>query len=78
MTGTEELTSLQRDYRVAFLRYLGMGDEAALHDAYLLGRATLARSVSTMDIARIHHEVLFDALRETRVDGVEILSLIHI
>ncbi len=74
MTGTLELTNLRRDYRAAFLRYLGLRDEAALHDAYLLGRANVARSVTTMDIARVHHEVLLDALRETRVDDLQIVA----
>jgi hypothetical protein len=71
MTDLDVLTKLRRDYRAAFLRYLGLRDEAALHDAYLLGRESLAQSVTTMDIARVHHEVLLDALRETHTDQLQ-------
>jgi Phosphoserine phosphatase RsbU, N-terminal domain len=74
VTEPDDLTALRLNYRVAFLRYLGMGGEAALHDAYLLGRASLARCVTTMDLARIHHEVLLGALRETSVDGLETVA----
>jgi Phosphoserine phosphatase RsbU, N-terminal domain len=62
MTTLEDLT---RDYRVAFLQYLPRRSEAALHRGYELGRAVVAEGVSVLDLARIHHEVLLEALHET-------------
>lgn len=62
MTG---LDALARDYRVAFLGYLTRRREAALHRGYELGRAAVAQGVSILDVARVHHEVLLDVLRET-------------
>jgi hypothetical protein len=62
MSGLEDLT---RDYRVAFLRYLLRREEAALSRGYELGRASVTEGVSILELARIHHEVLLEALRET-------------
>ena len=64
MTGLERLT---RDYRVAFLQYLPRREEAALSRGYELGRTAVTEGVSILDLARIHHEVLLEALRETPV-----------
>jgi hypothetical protein len=65
MTGFDDL---MRDYRVAFLQYLPRREEAALHRAYTLGRAAVVEGRSILDLARIHHEVLLEALRETPPD----------
>jgi len=65
MTGFDDLT---RDYRVAFLQYLPRREEAALHRGYTLGRTAVVEGRSILDLARIHHEVLLEALRETPVD----------
>jgi Phosphoserine phosphatase RsbU, N-terminal domain len=62
MTGLERLT---RDYRVAFLQYLPRREEAALSRGYELGRTAVTEGVSILDLARIHHEVLLEALHET-------------
>ena len=62
MTGLERLT---RDYRVAFLQYLPRREEAALSRGYELGRTAVTEGVSILDLARIHHEVLLEALQET-------------
>ena len=62
MSGLDDLT---RDYRVAFLRYLLRREEAALSRGYELGRASVTEGVSILELARIHHEVLLEALRET-------------
>jgi hypothetical protein len=56
--------SLLRDYRVAFLGFLPRREEAALLRGYELGRAAMAGGVSVLDIARVHHEVVFEVLRE--------------
>jgi hypothetical protein len=62
MTGLEALT---RDYRVAFLQYLPRREEAALSRGYELGRTAVGDGVSILELARIHHDVLLEALRET-------------
>ena len=62
MTGLEDL---KRDYRVAFLQYLPRREEAALARGYELGRAAVTEGRSILDLARIHHEILLEALRET-------------
>jgi hypothetical protein len=62
MTALDDLT---RDYRVAFLQYLPRHSEAALHRAYELGRTAVTEGISVLELARIHHEVLLEALRET-------------
>jgi hypothetical protein len=66
-TGLEGLT---RDYRVAFLQCLPRREEAALSRGYELGRAAVTEGVSILELARIHHEVLLEALRETPVEDV--------
>ena len=62
MTGLDDLT---RDYRVAFLQYLPRREEAALSRGYELGRTAVTEGVSILELARIHHVVLLEALRET-------------
>ncbi len=59
------LDALTRDYRVAFLRYLPRRGEAALHRGYEIGRVAVTEGVSVLELARIHHEVLVEALQET-------------
>ena len=60
-----ELDDLTRDYRVAFLQYLPRRAEAALSRGYELGRTAVTEGVSILELARIHHDVLLEALRET-------------
>jgi hypothetical protein len=67
MTGLEALT---RDYRVAFLQYLPRRGEAALARGYELGRTAVTEGRSILEVARIHHEILLAALRETPPDEV--------
>ncbi|WP_029433944.1 phosphatase RsbU N-terminal domain-containing protein [Blastococcus sp. URHD0036] len=59
------LEALTRDYRVAFLGYLPRRGEAALSRGYELGRAAVTSGVSILELARVHHEVLLEALHET-------------
>ena len=62
MTGGEPLV---RDYRAAFLRFLGRHEEVARHAGYELGRAALAAELSLLTLVRVHHDVLIDVLRGT-------------
>jgi hypothetical protein len=64
------LDGLTRDYRVAFLRYLPRREEAALSRGYELGRAAVTGGVSVLELARIHHLVLLEALQETPPEDV--------
>jgi len=63
-----ELDALTLDYRVAFLRYLPRRTETALTSGYELGRGAVTARISILDLARIHHEILLEVLRETRPD----------
>jgi hypothetical protein len=62
--------ALARDYRVAFLRYLPRREEAALSSGYELGRAAVADGVSVLELAKLHHEVFLDVLRDTRTEDI--------
>lgn len=59
------LEDLARNYRAAFLRYLPRREEAALHSGYELGRAAVGDGLSLLELARVHHEVLLEVLRDT-------------
>jgi hypothetical protein len=64
------LDALARDYRVAFLGYLPRRGEAGLSRGYELGRAAVTSGVSILELARVHHEVLLEALGETAPEDV--------
>ncbi|MBA2455261.1 MAG: hypothetical protein H0V48_01780 [Nocardioidaceae bacterium] len=59
------LNNLERDYRAAFLRYLPRQEEAAARSGYELGRSAVTNGHSLLEIARVHHEILLDVLRDT-------------
>jgi len=65
-----DLAALKRDYRVTFLHYLPRREEAALARGYELGRAAVAGGLSILELARIHHEVFLEVLRETPPEEV--------
>jgi hypothetical protein len=67
MTTLDDLT---KDYRVNFLRYLPRADEVALHRAYELGRAAVADRVSILELARVHHTVFLEVLRDTSTEDL--------
>ena len=69
-----ELDALTRDYRTTLLRYLPRHEEAALAQAYELGRRAVASGVSLMDLLRIHHDILTEVLRDTPGEMVDIVS----
>ena len=65
------LDTLARDYRAAFLRYLPRREEAALHTGYQLGRTAVASGLSILELARIHHEVLSDVLKDSTNEDIK-------
>lgn len=65
-----DLDDLARDYRAAFLRYLPRRDEAARNSGYELGRSAVAEGISILELARLHHEVLLEVLRDTRAEDL--------
>jgi hypothetical protein len=58
-------TDLQESYRAGFEHYLNDPSEAALHVAYELGREAVARELSILDLATLHHRALLAAIRDT-------------
>jgi signal transduction histidine kinase len=56
---------LSRQYMAAFRAYLSDKNESALHQAYELGRKTIADGLGVIDMAMIHEEVLHDLLPKT-------------
>lgn len=62
MTAEEKL---QRDYRVAFLRYNARREEAALHVGYEIGRSAVTEGLSILDVAQVHHQVFLEILSHT-------------
>jgi hypothetical protein len=65
-----DLDALTADYRVAFLRSLPRQEEVALASGYELGRRAFAGGVSVLELARIHHDVLLEALEESSPDDI--------
>jgi PAS domain S-box-containing protein len=66
-----ELRELSRRYGRALQSYLAGGGEAALQEAYDLGRKALAQGLGTHDMAAIQHRTLLKALMRarTRTEG---------
>ena len=52
----------RRDYAAAFARYLDDPAEPALQEAYELGRTAVAKGLSVLELAAIHHDVLLSSL----------------
>ena len=69
------LDDLERNYRVAFLRYLPRREEAALHSGYELGRSAVVNGVSMLDLARMHHHVLLGVLKEAHRTAEEVTAV---
>jgi Phosphoserine phosphatase RsbU, N-terminal domain len=61
----------RRDYAPAFLQYLAEGGEPGRRAAYELGRRAVSERLSVLDLARIHHSVLLEALK-THQTGSEL------
>jgi Phosphoserine phosphatase RsbU, N-terminal domain len=56
----------RRDYAPVFLQYLSERGERGRQAAYELGRRAIGEQLSVLDLARIHHGVLLDALKTHR------------
>jgi hypothetical protein len=56
----------RRDYAPAFLQYLSEGTEPGRRAAYELGRRAISERLSILDLVRIHHTVLLEALKTHR------------
>jgi hypothetical protein len=69
------LADLERNYRVAFLRYLPRREEAALRSGYELGRWAVVNGVSMLELARMHHEILLEVLQETHRSAEEVAAV---
>ena len=61
-TGLPKLERLRRDYAFAFLTYRLESTEHRLQAAYELGRKAMASGLSLLDLAKVHHEVVTEAL----------------
>ena len=61
-----DLEALRRAYRVALLRYLPKGDEAASSAGYDLGRSAVTRGVGLLELVRIHEEMVGLVLEDSR------------
>ena len=66
-------TDLQESYRAGFAHYLSDPSEAALHVAYELGREAIARELSILDLATLHHQALLAAIG----DASDVESAVH-
>jgi hypothetical protein len=62
MTVSQEL---QRNYRVAFLRYLPRREEAPLRAAYEIGRSAVVQGITILDLAELHHQVFLEVIQNT-------------
>jgi hypothetical protein len=56
---------LQRNYRVAFLRYLPRREEGPLRAAYEIGRLAVVQGITILDLAELHHEVFLEVIQNT-------------
>lgn len=65
-----DLDNLERNYRAAFLRYLPRREEAALHLGYELGRSAVTDGLSILELARVHHDVFLEVLRDTPAEDL--------
>lgn len=61
-----DLEGLTRDYRVALLRYLPRGDEAASTVGYEIGRGAVTGDVGLLQLVRIHQEIVEEVLADSR------------
>lgn len=71
---SEASERLQKDYRPAFLRYLGRGDEPARHAGYVIGRAAVEQGQSMLDVVDAHHVTLLEVLPDAR-DAAEVVRM---
>ena len=69
---TARLQGFRASYAAAFGDYRRNAAERTLRVAYELGRSAVARDLSVLDLAIVHHEILLSALRESAdLDQIE-------
>jgi hypothetical protein len=68
---TDAIARLRQSYAAGFLRWLGRRDEPALLTAYELGRESLERGISLLEVVQVHHRVLVDALRHSPAEDLD-------
>jgi Phosphoserine phosphatase RsbU, N-terminal domain len=66
---TPAMRGFSRAYAAAFDAYLQDRGEKELRAAYELGREAVAKNLSVLDFAVVHHDVLRDAARRTPPDA---------
>jgi signal transduction histidine kinase len=62
---------LPGQYRSALLSYLADQHESTLNRSYEIGRQALSSRMGILDVLNVHHEVIFDLLRENRASEPE-------
>jgi hypothetical protein len=62
----DALDRFRLDYSPLMLRYLAQQDESGLQAAYELGRLAMERSVSLLDVVRVHNELFLEVLATAR------------
>jgi hypothetical protein len=63
---TDALDRFRLDYSPLLLRHLTLQDESGLQAAYELGRLAMERSISLLDVVRVHNELFLDVLSTVR------------
>jgi hypothetical protein len=69
-----DLEQVRRYYHAGFLRYLAQQDEAALNAGYQIGRSAMADGLSLLKLAEIHHQVLFEVLKNAPGEDLDSLA----
>ena len=74
-----EARELADEYARALESYLAVRSEAALQEAYELGRKTLAKGLGMLDVATIQQHALLKCLvgARTTKEGTRILRVAH-
>jgi hypothetical protein len=63
MVMMDDVRRVRSEYAVAFHRYRSRGQEDALRSAYEIGRDAVVSQLSLLEVAEVHHAVLFEAMR---------------
>jgi Phosphoserine phosphatase RsbU, N-terminal domain len=69
------ITTFVEAYGAAFDSFLRGGGESSLHAAYQLGREAVQSGLGIPDLARVHHEVMLNALRQATEHDTERITL---
>src|SRR5258706_16308406 len=61
------IKDLSSEYKMALQEFLDGGGEAALKDAYSLGRQALDQGIGVLELASAHHQALIALPRKVRI-----------